>query len=1767
MTDNDKSCPPAKEVEDFLFKQASIGQICDGFPSVPINANLIAADGKRGLLYIGYENKLIVTKPGVDTNPEWKFELDLPDKVCRIALSCDCSFLAITFSRPSALIYDASSLHRQVLDLLHEIRLSTGGGNVIVSDLKWNPAIPEMLCSITSDHTVGCFQVSRDRKAGVQILGMEKVQGLEALCVSWSPKGKQLVVGCKNGDIVQLKPELKVARHLPGPTPNEGPIISMLWVSNYQFCACYFHTGEQRVSVMIVDAPKGTTVPTFTNYEDITFGTGPLDNLVYYFEHIAEWGVIIAASSHSSEVAVLGTADNGITWNQYNLVDDSTAQLPLNRKKGIENYPVGVVIDKSSAQKLPWGSESTLPNPVPILKILVTSGQLCCFHMVNLKPNTPAICAAPTENIPAPAVPRPSIGPTDVSFNLPQGATSTPRSKQAAAIAAAADSHADRPKLTTNLFEDKVSSSFSFLAPGNKNFAGVPAQPEIKSTGFAAPTEIKTGGLFGQGDGKSNLFQQEMKINKPAFGMPEPVQQIKQPMPTLQQPTAQPQFKPAEPSLNYQVRSEFKVPEVNAQPPQVEHKIQNEKPSGPPPTYQASQETKSTQQKDTPPYDENLCLRAYYEEHARFEKELKNRQDNPSWNCGTEEERQLLIKKSDEIDEFLRELRETTNSLASDIAYLKALLLQSFAWIEESKSKNSANVSVTGSRNRDNKLADLQRLYYYTQSQLIQATKVLDLEWAEHNNREFSKMKIPSLEVIYQSLIRYSQIIAQEKKNLDDLTRKWRAIARGGAGNANSSLTILDRSMASLNLSHNSSVTVSDTAIDLRCKFIANNTKNFSREKQMKLRDLLSESAPRIVRAVRPTAVQDRLEATLSSLASLKTAETTPKSRTTKSVLDAQQKVDISKSPMELPKPKTHNPLSSLDNLVSGIGGGSPGGLSLSKSPSSTTPFSSFGTKPSFVPSAAPQFKAKENIGMSFGQAIMSHQAQTAAIKSFGKMDSISFGSPVQHQQTPQKLPELQAVKENQTTAKPAPNDQNKFPTFSSTFSKPSEGSPVSSVTTPTMVPKSTFSFPSSTTFPISPPGSNTFASVPKLDNAFKFSTKPASQQHSPPAPGGLDMSTLNFSTRPGLSITPTVTTPPSESKSSGATSPTVSSSLSFGKTSSPSSMFGLSGAQPVATAAAAGLSLQSLFGKSSGTPAVSSSADKAAVSMAAATTTQATITSTALSAAATGTSAAPTSVFGNSSMFGGLSASIAPTSSFGLAPSSTAAMAAVTTTTSAAPASTPAATSATAATTTVAATPTLSFGGLSTSTPSSTPGFAGMLGATASLSFGTPSSTGASITPAFGKSTTPATANIFGSTAAATGAASPASATSIFGGKTSDGSTAVSSASSPFGGTTSTATTTTTTTSVFGGMAAATSTPSMFGGQTAVSSSTENSFFSTKPAATATTVAATAAAPTASIFGGSATTTPSAGSMFGSSGTSAPAFGSSTATIQQSNVFGANSTTPSSGTSLFGGTPATSSVFGGSGSALATPIFGASSATPAASTTATTATNSVFGGAASTGSIFGGATAAPATGGSVFGASTTPTSSIFGGASATSTSTTTPAPAGSIFGASAASPPAAGGNIFGAAAASPTSPSGGSVFGGPPALGGGTSMFGGAVSSGGMGSSSVFGQPSAFGAKPAFGSPPTDFGAAKTGFGSTGFGSPPAFGAAPTAGFGNPSGFGSTSPLGASTSPSKVFGSSTFEALGAQSGGLSFGSLAQKTPEPQKPQAFQGSSSFSSWR
>ncbi|XP_029046237.2 nuclear pore complex protein Nup214 isoform X1 [Osmia bicornis bicornis] len=916
-----KTAPDPKDVQEFLFKQSHTSQILDAFTSVPIACSLLTADKKRGLLYVGQSNKIIVLKPGEDNEPEWKLELNIAVAVSKLMVNCDCSYLAVAPHGPLILIYDVQALVANSIQLLYEIRISTSNTDVFVNDLRWNPAIPGMLCTVASDYTVGSFKIKEKKEKSIELKALEKFNDLDVLCAAWSPKGKQIVVGCKNGSIVQFKPDLKVARTIPGPDPYIGEVIGILWISNYQFCAAYLGS-EQKLNVLIIDAPKGETNAIFTSYEDITYGiTDTTEEGIiprYYFDHVPEWGLIIAASSNSSEVAVLGSTDGGVSWNQWQLVDSGRAELPLIRTT--ESYPVGLAIDKSSVRKLPWGAESTLPYPVPMLHILSTSGQLCTFHMVNLIPNCPEINSPPTEIVAPPLhLLQSNVNLSETSIVMNGLITSTPRPKQG-------DNITERPKPipTRNIFDKSIQGNSFFP----QSAAEKPKQLEEKS---------------------ESASREMMKM--------EPVNETR-------------------------VKSDMKLAVV----PMKEG------------VSQESVKRKASADED------GRDIRAYIEEHNLFEKELRNKLERQTWECGTEEERRKLVETSVVIDQFLRELRETTNSLSSDISYLKALLLQSFAWVEETKSKNAATNEVTTRNCGDtNKISDLQKLYYYTRTQVSQASKILDLEWSNHKSEEMSRMKIPHLEFVYQNLILHNKIIQEEKSKLEHLKKRWKLITR------NNNIFGLNRSLSNLSItSSKSSTSLPRNAgvIEARCKAIASKTLTFTQEKEIKLREHLSVSSPRIIKPVNPSPIQHRLEATLSSLASLDTTVADTKNKTEHSVL---KQITPTKLVAAAEKPKQQSPLASLNSIVARIGTSetcnnvSTQSKQLNFSINFPTPSGNKHSqveKKSTVPpitssTVSQNAKPKQDTVLPFGQVSSSAQQYLPNLtKSFAKVNTITFGTP-----------------------------------------------------------------------------------------------------------------------------------------------------------------------------------------------------------------------------------------------------------------------------------------------------------------------------------------------------------------------------------------------------------------------------------------------------------------------------------------------------------------------------------------------------------------------------------------------------------------------------------------------------------------------------------------------------------------------------------------------------------------------------------------------------
>ncbi|CAL7947823.1 unnamed protein product [Xylocopa violacea] len=1564
-----KAASDPKDVQEFQFKQSNTCQILDAFTSIPTACSLLAADKKRGLLYAGQNDKIVILKPGENCDPEWKIELNISLAVSKLMLNCDCTYLAVAPNGPLILIYDAQALTKSSLQLLYEIRVSTLNADVFVNDLRWNPAVPGMLCTIASDYTVGSFKIKEKKEKTIELKALEKFNDLDALCTAWSPKGKQIVVGCKNGSIVQFKPDLKIARTIPGPNPYIGGVVSILWISNYQFCAAYLGN-EQGINVLIVDAPKGETNAVFTCYEDITYGVTDAEGEGviprYYFDHVPEWSLIIAASSNSSEIAVLGSADKGVTWNQWQLVDSGRAELPLICTT--ESYPVGLAIDKSPSQRLPWGADSTLPYPVPILHILSTSGQLCSFHMVNLFPNCPPINSPPTEIIATPPQAQSNVGP-DTSLITNGLITSTPRPKQSENISER------KPVVTGNIFD-------KFLK-GNNLFA---------QTMTEKPK---------QQEQKPENFGMEMKLESAREIHPQET-----------------------------VNPDIKIMSVKET---VGQEVVEQKPS---------------------PDDEARDICAYFEEYTLFKKELQDRSKPLTWKCGTEEERQKLEEKSEIIDHFLQELRKATNGLSSDIAYLKALLLQSFAWVEETKSKNAATNDFAIRNSGDStKISDLQKLYYYTETQLTQASRILDLEWSEYKSQERSRMKIPYLEFVYQNLVLHNKIILEEKHKVEQLKKKWRSIT------CNNSIFGLNRSISNLSIgSSKSSATLSRNTniIDARCKAIASKTLNFTQAKQMKLIKHLSKSTPATIKPVQHSPIQQRFEVTFSSNAS---------------TADSRNKVEQSVSKQNpvpkqqtIEKPKQQSPLASLNSIVARIGTSETNNISpqdktqkkqsifdsvFPPMPSGNKPLQSEKiSSPPTTTAVIQPVKPKQDAA-SFNQVNASTLLNL--MKSFPKVDTITFGTPVQKpgETVPQKsVPKESSIK----TGKETVSDTDSFKVENSLFSANSlkdalssdvaspdkgqitsnarlkSGMAVPTTTAAKSEAMSTFSFASPTTVTMSvksTPQSTFVAQQTTAAQAFSFASKPSGTS----AP--FDLKVTPSTTTPQTQDSLTLTGLFAGLQSSNQTlSTTTGSNLSADGKYNYKPTFGTPGFQMLLgqnatsnqmsnfqqipeASGASGKETTTATSSIAITPSVTIEKVFSAESKAPTSSTLPTSSVQALAASSASPLFASQTNTSSISIFGGMSSSLPTTSTFTV--------------------------------TTTAPT-------VQTTTTSSMPLFSNF------------STTPASSATATSLTTTSSTMSPFQSTLP----------------KATFGEAAI---SLPTANTTN-VTTTTSSTLTFGNVAT-TTVASVFG-KPSLPMNTQ--FPSTPPVSSAADTFGKPVSPTFKPFGSSINT-----SIFGQMPTSTSAStnfsGSNT-----SSIFGGNAQ-PSSAASIFGGNASTINTFG-------TPqksIFDSNAQK----------SDSIFGSPANTG----------------------PTS-FFGGTA----------------------------NNVAPVLSSPGTPS---VFSNAA-----TNQSPLGVEQPVMGAQPVFGQTPAFNAKPVFGSSPT-FGAPKQifggGFGTTAFGAsaaPPTFGSPPTMG-GNPAPIDNNMP--------KVFGSvsgsTTFESLASQSGGLSFSSLAQKSPEAPKSPVFTSGSSFSTWR
>lgn len=568
----------------------------------------------------------------------------------------------------------------------------------------------------------------------------------------WSPKGKQIVIGSDSGTLSQYKPDLKLVKTLPAPLmfANGVSAVSVLWISSFQFAAAYKEKGNDNAFpvIVIVNAVKNEPI-TFINYEDITYcGSFFRVHQIYMLLQSA-WNLMIVSSANSMEVAVLHAREDNSTWEQWLLADSSRAELPLNSNHQ-ETFPIGLALDYSASENIPWG-ENFIP-PMPRLLLLSHEGILCVFNIVNLG-NVPQLCSAPKEafddslfvsEIPK-AVPAPVqqvqsttsfFGTSKPSYNF-GGSSFAPLSST-------------QPTLGT--------STLSFPTPATQPqsiFATPTTQSSFAGLGTQSPG-------FGVATSSFGIQGTQPSFNTPAkslFGAP-PISQPVSSSPQTSFVQAQPQkplsitsgsnLKREEPPK--QVQNLFELPkkpepkplETTFKPPEpkpVEQPEPDKKISAPSPAPSPAPSTP-----EPPVVDDSIYLNAVLDEIDHFNSELQqlsNRVSNFKAQVGTNEEKMLLRKKMDHLYEFWKDLKETTISQNTEIHAVKADMMESFAWLEDAKSRNAQRknptyVQLKRSEELDpissRHMTDVAHLKYYIENQLKQLNDYLDKEWMEHQD-------------------------------------------------------------------------------------------------------------------------------------------------------------------------------------------------------------------------------------------------------------------------------------------------------------------------------------------------------------------------------------------------------------------------------------------------------------------------------------------------------------------------------------------------------------------------------------------------------------------------------------------------------------------------------------------------------------------------------------------------------------------------------------------------------------------------------------------------------------------------------------------------------------------------------------------------------------------------------------------------------------------------------------------------------------------------
>ncbi|XP_039620325.1 nuclear pore complex protein Nup214 isoform X2 [Polypterus senegalus] len=831
---DDLDAIPEREVKDFQFKQMKKIRIFDTPDEMPKDrCSLLAVSNKYGLTFAGGSNELkvfltsniiAVNQKGGDPN-EIVVELNcisVPVKTTlhHIALSSDELTLSVCTTSSEAgtvlFFYDVRVfLNKAKLQKSYFASFNpVADSNVVVQDLKWNPAHPSMLAACLSDGSLFVLDVTDNVKMQAQL---PPPTGITSVC--WSPKGKQVAAGKKDGTLVQYSPALQEKKVIPCPnfytSDNPVKVLDVLWLSTYVFAVAYAAAADDTLEtppeLVVISLPKKEEqrAEKFLNFSDLFFSSCNERQHHFYLNSVDDWDFVLAASAASIEVSIIAKQEDKTNWELWLLGDASRAELPVTESNE-DTLPMGVAVDHTSQVPIPISEEKTLP-PAPILMLLSTDGVLCPFYLINQIPGAKSFISAPgildlegeRELQAASSVPLPKVNATPAP-KLPVSTFSMP------SIALAPPSFAS-PSVPGETKVLPTGFSFSATAVGATPFALSPAvpKPAVSSTNvdtslltlssakiLAGPT---TGLSLSFGNSKPlgenfvtppsmsspvTAFKANSEVSTPApkVNLNDRLSTDKFPLTSTPNPSfgslINQSLAPPTSTLNRSsatLGSSYPAPPVSGQKPSAsiapssKSSINSFKPPAP------DLEKQLQQGKDS-----NPIMASIMEEIEQFKnelKDLKERTEKGNFKVGTSDEMKELRKRAEDLHVFILEIKETTESLHGDIGTLKTTMLEGFASAEEAKGRNERNKDHSYQQllykkpldpRSDSQLKKIRQLYQYVKFAVEDVNDVLDSEWEKHleKKKKLRRLIVPERESLFSTLANHRDIINQERQRL-----------------------------------------------------------------------------------------------------------------------------------------------------------------------------------------------------------------------------------------------------------------------------------------------------------------------------------------------------------------------------------------------------------------------------------------------------------------------------------------------------------------------------------------------------------------------------------------------------------------------------------------------------------------------------------------------------------------------------------------------------------------------------------------------------------------------------------------------------------------------------------------------------------------------------------------------------------------------------------------------------------------------------------------